>query len=41
MKKKYICLLYIDKGDIMAYYRFEHIGNVIEEKSHSGKFSYA
>ena len=30
---------YIDR--IMAYYRFERIGNVIEEKSHSGKFSYA
>ena len=24
-----------------GYYRFERIGNVIEEKSHSGKFSYA
>ena len=39
----YLLIIYRQGGyiDTSMYYRIEHIGNVIEEKSHSGKLSYA
>ena len=38
----YLFIIYRQGGYIdTSMYRIEHIGNVIEEKSHSGKLSYA